>query len=96
MSSIQVCWFRRDLRLHDHAALFQALTQHKNVQPIFIFDSEILSELKADDKRVTFIYLQLQQIKKLCQQHGRNTQDYSDWYSTYFRKIKFFEVAISL
>ncbi|MBP6624545.1 MAG: deoxyribodipyrimidine photo-lyase, partial [Chitinophagaceae bacterium] len=76
MSSIQLCWFRRDLRLHDHAALFHALTQHKSVQPIFIFDSEILSELKADDKRVTFIYLQLQKMKEICQQHGSDLKIY--------------------
>ncbi len=87
MSSIQLCWFRRDLRLHDHAALFHALTQHKSVQPIFIFDSDILSELKADDKRVTFIYLQLQKMKEICQQHGSDLKIYYGKSQEVFAKI---------
>ena len=37
--SITLFWFRRDLRLEDNTGLFQALNRHKNVQPIFIFDT---------------------------------------------------------
>lgn len=57
-----IFWFRRDLRLHDNIALFHAL-QHQNVQAIFIFDDNILSDLKDKyDARVSFIYYQLQEI----------------------------------
>ncbi len=57
-----IFWFRRDLRLHDNIALFHAL-QHQNVQAIFIFDDNILSDLKDKyDARVSFIYHQLQKI----------------------------------
>lgn len=65
---IAIHWFRRDLRLEDNASLYYALKSGYPVLPVFIFDTNILEELKEDnslteDKRVTFIYLQLQQLK---------------------------------
>ncbi|WP_435625473.1 cryptochrome/photolyase family protein [Flagellimonas sp.] len=57
-------WFRRDLRLDDNVGLYQALQSGNKVLPIFIFDSDILEGLPKDDARVSFIYRQLQQIKK--------------------------------
>ena len=63
-------WFRRDLRLDDNAALFHALKSGFSVLPIFIFDTEILLDLKDDnetptlDRRVVFIHQQLQKIKR--------------------------------
>lgn len=49
-------WMRRDLRLADNAALYHALRSGKKVVPVFIFDTEILSALPKDDKRVLFIH----------------------------------------
>lgn len=58
-------WFRRDLRLQDNAALYEALSQHQEVQPVFIFDRHILDRLEdRDDARVTFIYGQLKVLQK--------------------------------
>jgi deoxyribodipyrimidine photo-lyase len=59
---ISVFWFRRDLRLEDNTGLDQALHSGFHVLPVFIFDTNILEELPADDPRVSFIYRQLQQI----------------------------------
>lgn len=68
---ITVCWLRRDLRLHDHAALYHALKSPFPVQLLFIFDLNILSKL-ADpaDARVSFIYQQLLKIKQVLQSKG--------------------------
>ncbi|MGO4380533.1 cryptochrome/photolyase family protein [Pseudoduganella sp. RAF53_2] len=49
-------WFRRDLRLFDHAALHQALLAADRVYCCFVFDTAILDPLPRDDRRVTFIY----------------------------------------
>ncbi len=57
-----IFWFRRDLRLHDNTALFEAFENENNVQPIFIFDDKILSELPKNDPRVNFIYDELNKI----------------------------------
>ena len=55
--SISICWFRRDLRLHDNAALYHALNDEYPVVPIFIFDRAILDLLEDKlDRRVEFIH----------------------------------------
>ncbi|WP_298780359.1 deoxyribodipyrimidine photo-lyase [uncultured Polaribacter sp.] len=61
--SINVFWFRRDLRLDDNCGLFHALNSSKKVLPIFIFDEEILERLPKDDARVTFIHQELKKIQ---------------------------------
>ncbi|WP_047197446.1 cryptochrome/photolyase family protein [Caldimonas brevitalea] len=48
-------WFRRDLRLHDHAALYHALKAARRVWCVFVFDTEILDPLPRADRRVEFI-----------------------------------------
>ncbi len=48
-------WFRRDLRVDDHAALFEALRRCKQVYCVFVFDSDILDLLPKADRRVEFI-----------------------------------------
>ena len=54
---INICWFRRDLRLEDHASLYHALKSDLPVLPVFIFDTHILDKLdNKKDKRVVFIH----------------------------------------
>lgn len=70
-------WFRRDLRLDDNAALYHALSQHENVQCIFIFDKNILDKLAdKDDARVTFIYNQLMNIQNSLADIGSDLKIY--------------------
>jgi deoxyribodipyrimidine photo-lyase len=55
--TISVFWFRRDLRLHDNAGLYQALKGPCPVLPVFIFDRNILDDLQdRNDARVEFIH----------------------------------------
>lgn len=63
----QILWFRRDLRIHDNAILAHAKDE---VLPIFIFDTNILSKLKKEDKRVTFIYQSVLKLKQELQVMG--------------------------
>jgi deoxyribodipyrimidine photo-lyase len=65
-----VFWFRRDLRLVDNHGLFMALNSSKRVIPLFIFDSQILSELPKNDPRVCFIYENLFKIDQSLQSFG--------------------------
>ncbi|TAD83811.1 MAG: deoxyribodipyrimidine photo-lyase [Bacteroidetes bacterium] len=63
-SPIAIMWFRRDLRLHDNAALYYALRSGLPVVPVFIFDQNILDKLpKPCDKRVQFIHAALEQMQ---------------------------------
>jgi len=60
--TIDIFWFRRDLRLEDNVALFHALQTANEVLPIFIFDTYILSQLEKNDARLTFIHDLLSKI----------------------------------
>ena len=61
---MNIFWFRRDLRLSDNTGLNLALSDVNNVQPIFIFDKDIIDELPIDDPRVNFLYQELIKINK--------------------------------
>jgi deoxyribodipyrimidine photo-lyase len=70
MPNTALCWFRRDLRLEDQAALHYALTQADEVICVFIFDTDILSSLPASDRRLSYIWQQLDQLNQTLQSHG--------------------------
>ncbi len=53
---LSLVWLRRDLRLHDHAALHFALKESGVIQPVFIFDREILARFtNPKDRRLSFL-----------------------------------------
>ncbi len=64
MQTVNIFWFRRDLRLADNAGLYHALKGSTPVLPIFIFDKNILDRL-ADkaDRRVAFIHAALEEMQ---------------------------------
>jgi deoxyribodipyrimidine photo-lyase len=61
--TINLFWFRRDLRLDDNKGLYEALKGEYPVLPVFIFDSEILNKLPKTDARVSFIHDTLQNMR---------------------------------
>jgi deoxyribodipyrimidine photo-lyase len=63
-------WHRRDLRINDNAGLFKALKSGMEVQPIFIFDRNILDSLPKNDQRVLFIYQYIKKLKEAYQKLG--------------------------
>jgi deoxyribodipyrimidine photo-lyase len=68
---LNIFWFRRDLRLFDNAGLFHALNAGLPVLPVFIFDSNILSELEdQEDRRVSFIYDAILNLNDQLVVHG--------------------------
>ena len=64
-------WLRRDLRLHDQAALAKASELGAPVQPIFVFDTEILSRFSnPNDRRLSFLVHTLQQLHRALLAQG--------------------------
>lgn len=64
MQSVNIFWFRRDLRLQDNAGLYHALKSGNPVLPIFIFDKNILDKLEnKGDRRVEFIHVALEELQ---------------------------------
>jgi len=69
--TITFFWFRRDLRLEDNHGLFRALKDNKNVQCIFIFDTNILDDLQDKaDARVTFLHDTITELHQQLQKKG--------------------------
>lgn len=66
-----VFWFRRDLRLNDNAGFYHSLKENKSVLPLFIFDTNILTQLDDPaDKRVEFIHQALGLMKEALEKEG--------------------------
>lgn len=71
LPKVHLCWFRRDLRLHDQAALYHALQSGTPVVPLFIFDKAILDQLEEKtDRRVEFIHAAITGMQQQLQQWG--------------------------
>ena len=65
-----LAWFRRDLRAHDHAALYHALRHCRQVHAAFVFDTGILDALPRQDRRVEFIRESLVQLDEALRRLG--------------------------
>jgi deoxyribodipyrimidine photo-lyase len=70
-------WLRRDLRLHDNAALAAALAECRRVHCAFVFDRAILDPLREagrHDRRVDFIHRSVVEVDKRLRQLGSALQ----------------------
>src|SRR5688572_20108821 len=86
--NIAISWLRRDLRLHDHAALFHALKNHERVMLLFIFDKEILGQLEdKKDRRVAFIYNAVLHLREQLQTLGSSLKIVHGYPVEIFRKL---------
>lgn len=77
MTTVNIFWFRRDLRLEDNTALHHALRSGTPVIPVFIFDRNILDELEdKDDRRVDFIHREVKKLWKQLKEPGSHLDVY--------------------
>ncbi|MBS1700544.1 MAG: deoxyribodipyrimidine photo-lyase [Armatimonadetes bacterium] len=66
-----LCWIRRDLRLHDHRALFEASQAFDEVVVAFVLDTTILDRIPDKrNRRVTFILESLRELDAKLRAHG--------------------------
>ena len=66
-----ICWFRRDLRLNDNAALSAATGHSKEVVLVFVFDKNILEKLKKkNDRRISYIHQSLLELDQKLRKKG--------------------------
>jgi deoxyribodipyrimidine photo-lyase len=63
-------WFRRDLRVYDHAALHHALQAYRKVHCVFVFDTRILDPLPRRDRRVEFILRAVEELAAALREMG--------------------------
>ncbi len=68
---LHLVWLRRDLRLHDNASISAALLAQGQVQPVFVFDTEILARFShPQDRRLSFIARQISALHHTLAEHG--------------------------
>lgn len=73
---ISIFWFRRDLRLNDNKGLYEALNSGNEILPIFIFDKKILDDLDESDRRVSFIFDEINKINRELHKKKRSLHVY--------------------
>lgn len=86
--SVNIFWFRRDLRLYDNAGLYQALKSEVPVLPIFIFDRQILDKLdEKADARVQLIHDTLMEMQHELGKLGTGLEVYYGFPMEVFRQL---------
>ena len=56
MTDTACVWFKRDLRLHDHMPLSQAVSRHKKVVLIYILEPELWQQHDMSHRQYAFMY----------------------------------------
>ncbi len=65
--STALVWFRRDLRVHDHPPLHEALAAHDRVVPVFVLDDRLLG---ASPSRTSFMLDCLRELRTALRERG--------------------------
>ena len=65
-----IVWFRRDLRLHEHAALRAALDAHDRVVCVFCLDDRLLHGRHASGARTQFLLESLRDLDSAMRERG--------------------------
>jgi len=71
-TDIVVVWFKRDLRLIDHAPILNAQKEHLPVLFIYCFEPSIMQYEDSDERHWRFVYESLQDLQQQLQKF--NTQ----------------------
>lgn len=61
--AINIVWFKRDLRLHDHAPLCQAINQGLPVLSLYVVETEYWQQSFASRRHWSFIHDCLQELR---------------------------------
>ena len=72
-----ILWYRNDLRIQDHEALFKASEKTSEVIPVYIFDPRLFTEhhlgfLKTGELRHQFLIESVENLRKNLQEIGSN------------------------
>jgi deoxyribodipyrimidine photo-lyase len=88
MQTVNIFWFRRDLRLKDNAGLYHALKSSRPVVPVFIFDTNILDKLEdKTDRRVAFIHAALEEMQGQLKDLGSSLEVYNGTPLEVYKKL---------
>lgn len=70
MTDLTIIWFRRDLRIHDHAALATACASAGPVLPLYIFEPEQMAGSKMSGRQFDFLMESLADLDSALRKLG--------------------------
>jgi deoxyribodipyrimidine photo-lyase len=69
---MEIAWFKRDLRVHDHAPLAAACASGRPVLPLYIVEPELWQQPDASGRQFTFLVESLTDLdRSLAARGGR-------------------------
>ena len=66
---MKVVWFKRDLRLHDHEALHEALSTSGKTLLLYIFEPSLMKDIHYSKRHFDFIKQSLETLQKELLKH---------------------------
>jgi deoxyribodipyrimidine photo-lyase len=70
MSDLHVVWFKRDLRVHDHAPLLAAVASGTPVLPVYIFEPGFWAQAEHSRRQFDFLMESLQSLDEALKARG--------------------------
>lgn len=70
MARAQIVWFRRDLRVHDHPSLHEAVASGEPVVPVFVVDAALTDGPAASGPRAAFLAASLADLDAGLRERG--------------------------
>lgn len=70
MSGVHVIWFKRDLRVHDHAALAAAVSSGAPILPLYIFEPEYWALAEHSRRQFDFVRESLEELNAALKLRG--------------------------
>ena len=70
MSKTHIVWFKRDLRVHDHAPLAAACSTGDPALALYIFEPELWSGPDGTARQLTFLKESLSELKEALEERG--------------------------
>jgi len=66
---MQIVWFKRDLRLEDHAPLFKAMQNKERILLLYVFEPSLKNEGHYSERHFNFIKQSLAEMQNLLLPH---------------------------
>jgi deoxyribodipyrimidine photo-lyase len=69
MEEIDVVWFKRDLRLSDHAPLKAGIESSRRVLLVYFFEPSLVAAPQSDERHWQFVYQSLMEMNARLNPH---------------------------
>lgn len=84
---MKVVWFKRDLRLHDHEALHEALSTSGKTLLLYIFEPSLIKDYHYSQRHFDFIKQSLEALQKELQKYHTQILIVQGEATTIFKKL---------